>query len=886
MCWRYGVSSWLSAAISLFACISAIFTQAQTPSPSVQIILRPQANHEETIKQLRVLGLRGEMQVAPRVWFGYLPQENIGRAGQLPGVYMVTLQSSAPNRISPDHYHVRFRVKLDADSRAPTQRWIQYQELIKHLQRVGFEQEPLKAEEWRYNDILRGKLPAKAVPTLLNISHVRSIVLIPSGWDATLESTEPVLVEIWLTNGFDYARQQRIRRLARESLDKLGFVEAIAHDSEFGMRLFGWLPANRVYALLEPAHELEEPNYAELPLLRAPNYISLFHLAEVLTQPGKLQPPKVSQPTPGWPEKVTPELKLSPEILSLIGQAGGNKKLHRVELIFRDISNAYELFGRVRSLVESAELEGSLGPILWVRLPVGDIPKLAELPEISSIRLPQPPLDIGQGTQGQRCLHYVRLGEFRPIHNSPAPLLRYREPLRVAILATDFRGWENRRGRTLPAETYLVDYTRWFSPDLEPTPAPLVSDAGLAIAEEISRIAPVQELYLVRIRETAPYQVAEVLRRIDGVPEMPVLMRQRLADISLQASVLAEEERKLRLSKQRLLFDLRLDDPAYWKKRDEFLQMEKHWQAQKRRHSELVYRVSEFLDLERRLMRANTVVVVPWWRDGYPTLPDVRFGLRWLPELRAKHVSYIQVVPEQSEGEWWGWWRDRNSNGVMEFRNLDLPRYVELRPEDWPYRRANVWPRNVSAELNWLGWQAWPEQGKGATMPARVASAGLPPQATIQLVVQWREAHDPRWANAGEDFYRKPLTSMVVEVLQPLVGSDAALPQDLYTIVARSEGLPERVENHSRYAIYELRLQFRTGKMSERYAVRLRGNPPTSTAPPGISQQQAEGQEIWLRLSAEVVEQPLRQQGRVVWLTPGETFTLTEPSPATKPGEQ
>jgi hypothetical protein len=50
----------------------------------------------------------------------------------------------------------------------------------------------------------------------------------------------------------------------------------------------------------------------------------------------------------------------------------------------------------------------------------------------------------------------------------------------------------------------------------------------------------------------------------------------------------------------------------------------------------------------------------------------------------------------------------------------------------------------------------------------------------------------------------------------------------------------------------------------------LRGNPPTSTAPPGISQQQAEGQEIWLRLSAEVVEQPLRQQGRVVWLTPGE----------------
>ena len=879
MCWRNRVSGSLSAAISLFVCMSAIFLQAQTPSPFVQIILRPQADHKETITKLRALGLRGEVEMASSVWFGYLPQQNIGDAAQLPGVYMVTLQSSAPNRTSPDHYHVRFRVKLDADSRAPTQRWIQYQELIKRLQQVGFEQEPLKAEEWRYNDILRGKLPAKAVPTLLNISHVRSIVLIPSGWDANLESTEPVLVEIWLTNGFHYDRQRAIRRLARERLDKLGFVEAIAHDSEFGMRLLGWLPANRVVALLEPVHELEEPNYAEWPLLRAPNYISLFHLAEVLTQPGKLQPPKVIQPTPGWPEKLTPELKLSPKIRSLVGQAGGNKEPHRVEIIFRDIGNASELFGRVRWLVGSAELEGSLGPILWVRLPLGDIPKLAELPEVSSIRLPQPPLDIGQGTPGQRRLHYVRLGEFRPIHHSPAPLLRYREPLRVAILATDFRGWETRRGRTLPAETYLVDYTRWFSPDLEPTGAPLVSDAGLGIAEEISRIAPVQELYLVRVRETAPYQVAEVLRRIDGVPEMPILMRQRLADISSQANVLAEEERKLRLSKRQLLFDFRLDDPAYWKKRDQLLQMERDWQARKKEHGELVYRVSEFFDLERRLIRANTVVVVPWWRDGYPSLLDVRPGLRWLPELRSKHVSYVQVVPEQSEGEWWGWWRDRDNNGVMEFRNLDLPRYVELRAEDWSYRRGNVWPRNFSAELNWLGWQAWADPGKHATTPMRVASAVLPPQATIQLVVQWREAHDPRWVSAAEDSYRKPLTPMVVEILQPLVGSDAALPQDLYTIVARSEGLPERVENHSRYAIYELRLQFRTGKVPERYAVRLRGYPPSSTTPPGISQQQAEGQEIWLRLSAEVVEQPLRRQGRVVWLTPGETLTLTEQAP-------
>jgi hypothetical protein len=60
MCWRYGVSGWLSAAVGLFACISAIFTQTpDTVSIGSDNSASLRRNHEETIKQLRVLGFAG-----------------------------------------------------------------------------------------------------------------------------------------------------------------------------------------------------------------------------------------------------------------------------------------------------------------------------------------------------------------------------------------------------------------------------------------------------------------------------------------------------------------------------------------------------------------------------------------------------------------------------------------------------------------------------------------------------------------------------------------------------------------------------------------------------------------------------------------------------------
>lgn len=875
------------AVLGCLALLGTLNTPSQVPLQRVRIILHPYGDRADTISKLPALGFQEEKATCPEELWGRLPESSLPVVARLPGVYMLVTEPDTPKPAAPNQYYVQFRVKLDADSRAPTQRWIQYQELIKHLRSVGFEQEPLKPEEWRYNDILRGKLPASAISTLLRIPNIRSTLLAPFAWNILQESHEPVVVEIWLANDLTYSRQQEIRQVARERLAKLGFIEAIAHDTEAGMRLLGWLPARQVFNLLDASHDLEQTSYAELPYLRTPDYIALFRLIEVLSEPGKILPPNIKIAEPGWPLLVAPEMKISQEIQALIGQEKKEQNVHRVELIFRDAKSASELFGSVRVLADSAQLEGSLGPILWVRVKANDVAKLAQLPEVSVIRLPQPPLYVRPGADGRLPFYYVKLGQAAPVHDSPASLLRYREPLRLAVIATDFRGWEQKRGQTLPAATFLVDYTRWMNSELTPEVAPSVPSAGLAVAEEICQAAPVQELYLVRIHESAPYQVADILKLLHDSTAMPILARRRLEELVREQSALTQEERELRLRRQGLLLDFRPDNPAYRKARDQFLQLEKNWLARKKHYSELVYRATELLDWQKRLQEVNNVVIVPFWRDGYPSLPDIAPGLRWLPGLSSKSTAYIQAVPRQGEEQWWGWLRDRDDNGVMEFRNLNLPSRVKLQPEAWAQQRANIAPRWHSPELNWLGWQAWLKKSIRQTSESgldRLAVPTLPPRATIQLVLQWREVHEPRRATDEPDPYRKPLTPLLIEILQPVAEAGINVPGDIYTIAASSQGLPQRIENHARYAIYEMRLQFRTGETPSRYAVRLRGSLPRSTAPAGVAQEQPEGQEIWFRLSAEILEATWRQQGRVVWLTPGQEVRWQEHLSTTKSG--
>jgi hypothetical protein len=253
----------------------------------------------------------------------------------------------------------------------------------------------------------------------------------------------------------------------------------------------------------------------------------------------------------------------------------------------------------------------------------------------------------------------------------------------VAIIGVDFRGWERGRGKFLPQATYYLDYTRWMNENLEPEPTAQVSDGALAVVENTSQLSGAEEVYLVRVHESAPYQVVELLERISGVAETPLLVRRRYDELSALRSTLETEERELRLNKAGLLSRFREDDPEYWKARDNYLMQEKALQSLRLHYNELLYRLHELQTGLERLKRANVVIIVPQWRDGYPSVTHNVANLRWLPSAVPGRKAVIQVVTDWTEQDWHGWLRDVNKNEAVEFGEEKLPRWVEWNGTVW-----------------------------------------------------------------------------------------------------------------------------------------------------------------------------------------------------------
>jgi hypothetical protein len=171
-------------------------------------------------------------------------------------------------------------------------------------------------------------------------------------------------------------------------------------------------------------------------------------------------------------------------------------------------------------------------------------------------------------------------------------------------------------------------------------------------------------------------------------------------------------------------------------------------------------------------------------------------------------------------------------------------------------------------DLNFLAWQPY-RWGK-ETQGAELVYQELPARAWVQITIQWREVHSPEWSqDRDEDVYREPLVSPRIEVLRQRDPAGQVLPPEVFEVVARSTGLPDRVENHPRYAVYQTTLRFLVPDQPGRYAVRILGQAPESTLPAEAARLPRQEQwELQPRLGVELLDYEggpgLRGQGRVV----------------------
>jgi len=746
----------------------------------------------------------------------------------------------------PETYKARVFFRIDADR---TERHRQFNDMVRRLQTAaGFKKDKGLEKEEFFADTMSGTVPGKNAARMNADPRVQTAVLIPDGMEIPAEADKPIFVRIHLVDAFGTQRQHEIAEKTRKLLIEAKFQEAVGNDHQGHQRLQGWLPASQLDAILNQKLRIDlaaPPRAGESvpPTVR----INPVQRIEVLREPVGAEPPKPASapPAAGKPhlEKVSADLRKF--IAGLPGDEA-NKPL-RVEVVLRNLPGGEEDNWHDDLASVGMQIDGRSGHVVFGQAPASAVDAAAALPGVSTVRLPQPARAVTPGTfdpsKPVLDVDFIALRRSASVPGPLAKLIRRHEPMRVAIVGTDFRGFESLVGAQLPRNTTLLDFTGERSAEIRPEPMPgdakeLGFGARLALVFQATTAA--DEMLLVRVDPGSPYAVEEVLRCVNGGRWNSEAIARRDLEIRHEKSRLDELRLDVRVQRQLALNNF-ADDKDSIAAREKYRQNQKALDEIERVFNEKVDRYTAFRKATTRLKGVSNVLIGLHWSDGHSQLAADRQGLRFLDPALLERVAVIQALPRSPGQTWSGLFRDVDDDGVMEFV-------------------AAQHDAAARAGLNLLAWQPRQAGGAGSLV------ADLPAKAVVQLTLQWREVHASAWkSKAGEDVYRKPLAPLRIVILRQRDPQGKELPTDAFDVVERSSGLADRIENDSRAAVYEITLRFQVGDQPGRFAVLIQGVQPESTLPEEAARVPgAERWELHPRLQVQVVDPASRAAGQVV----------------------
>ncbi|MFO0844547.1 MAG: hypothetical protein U0797_19480 [Gemmataceae bacterium] len=733
-----------------------------------------------------------------------------------------TCLSAPPAQPSaPDAYHARIRLDISAYG---SERVPHYRELMQALGQAGFVRDPdeVVADDEPVNPKatrLSGTLPSKGVEAVLNLRHVRSLLLYPKGAKLP-EKDQRVRVDMRLPSGYLPQTQLAVARQAAAVLAKdAGFVEAVGYDRRGGARLVGSMPADQLDKLVEDVRKLPSAEAAGSPL----RGISPIRLTVVRPD---WPVPSAFPPAPTVPPK---EVKFTPDLRALL--AGGDAgKQARLEVVLGWTPEKGDRSWQ--RLIEQADavVEGRVGPLVTVLgVPKDVAPRLAEMNEVAHVRLPRSGRHVVAG-EAPPAWEPVKASGLVKIH----AMGRKGQGSRVALVSDDFAGWEKLGGAK--DQIKLVDLTAERNRDLRPDPFPTSGGEGYGTrcARALLRAAPESELTLVRIDATAPYMLQTAAQAINGEAIRTAHLDRRLTELRADREKLDREREVLVEERRRVLADPVADEEGlkrqaeYRKRRDAFEAEEKAHAGRRDRYFAL------FGDLQRmkgvRLV-ASTLV----WTDGYPVDGSSALS-RYFDDRPFRAALWFQAAGDTGGQAWSGAFRDEDGNGVLEFA------------PDRKVLPAGSWSR----ELNFLGWQ--PAKGP--------ADRAIPANTRLRITLQWREAHDPTPLRLGDDVYREPLSKFELVVVYQPDPDGKSRPADDLDVVATTVGPPARLNQTLNSATYEHLIDLDVSKPG-RYAVFVRGTLPGSIQAPGENSLPANRKTGEVR--PRLFVQTLRGAGRALW---------------------
>lgn len=720
---------------------------------------------------------------------------------------LVPASGAAPARPpAPAEYKavIRYRIRAGLDERLA-----QFLRMVRHFEALGLQKDegPDNEAEDPNLTLMSGTIASGNARKLLEDRHVRTLLLVPSTY-ALPDKAAPVKVRIELGNSLPFERQAQLARQVRDLLAReLGYVDTIGYNSHGHTVLVGYLPADNLLMALEdlrwhtsgwltPETPVEQQAY---PLAR--NWP--IRVIEVIPEPADAPAPAPLVPPTPPPQGQQYLLKVGPGLLALASQEEQKKQSLRFEVILRNTPELSDL-SWVRELALAAPglaIEGRLGPLVTVVASAEQVASIAALPVVSGVRLP-PPASLSRiGASGKDVADPVEASGLKRLQD----LGFSGKNVRVAVVDSDFRGWEGLVGRDLPPETKLVDLTAERHADLLPDPTPgdpKELGGGTRCAIALAQAAPKAKITLIRVDPAAPHMVQQIARYINGDEFRAISLYERGAELVDAARKMAQERDALQEERQSVLDNFGQDAltvkrrETYFKKQADFEERQVEIDRRRGRYLKLIQDLKELKGI--RVVASSLV-----WNEGYPVDGGSTLS-RYFDDQPFKAALWFQSVGDTQGQVWNGPFRDRDGNGAMEFAPHEEP----LRPDRW------------TNELNFFGWQ--PTQGK--------ATLDLPAKTTVRVSFQWREPHDPSFAFAANDPYRPPLAFIRLMVLRQRDPSGTKLGTDDLDVVALSPLLPQRLDNQATSGSYEQTVTFTT-ETAGRYALRVEGFVPETIRP-------------------------------------------------------
>jgi hypothetical protein len=732
--------------------------------------------------------------------------------------------AAVPAPPTPGVYDVRIRYRIDARR---NERVVQYAEMMRFLQAHGFRRDPdAEVPENEAEDVqstlLVGTVPGPRARELLGARHVKALLLIPKGTVLPEDKEQLVRADLTLASGLTPERQRQLHEQAREVLASLRFREGAGYDNRGYTRLTGMIPVGQLDTLLTDLRKT--PAGARQP---AP-FASAWPLRVTEVMPGVPLPGQRPRPpaVPPGQEKLTADLR----------EVAADAAPRRLEVILAAAPTEEDRVWRrlLSRAVPGLVVEGRVGPLVTVMTPATQAPALAALDEVAAVRLPRVarPASPASESSADAWKPLLEASGLARLHDR-----NHRgKGIRIAVVDTDFAGWDKMLGKELPAGTRLLDLTLERNRDLQPDPFATKTGIGPGTRRAVTvlRAAPEADLTLIRIDPAAPYMLYQAARAINCDAPRSVSLDNRFADLENDRRDLDLRRERLLEERRLVLEDFNVDDENV-KRRQDYRKRQAEFDADERRYYRRVETYFAHQKALRDLKGVHVVASAPAWEEGYPADGGSTLS-RYFDERPFRAALWFQAAGDTRGQSWSGLFRDADGNGVLEF----VPPGAPLPPGAW------------TPELNFLGWRA----------PGQKPAADLPAGARVRVSLQWREAHEGLYLRLGEDPYREPLARLRLVLLYQPDPAGARRPADDLEIVAQSAGLPQRLDQTLNGATYEQTVEVVVAKAG-RYAVRVEGRAPEGIVPRGQPTLPGDRKtsELYLRLFVTT----LAGNGRAVW---------------------